>query len=661
MCTQYAPIGVYTRRLIMNKQENQSTDKDYVWEKCFVEEIELSSEHFINALSFVFENSKVSIYRLGDKWLFTVWNKNGFQTTSKKFNTMLGDITPKKSIELKSVLNAAGIADKNAPKMLMQMSEKMAEHIKEIEKPIEDREEPTDFFTRVKNPSWFNALRTMKKSLYIVDPVPYVMGMTTFISNKIPDGEQLWLFIVGPSGIGKTEFSRYLIPGEKHFNAWVFQMSEITSKTLISGKEDTSDLLPEIDNKMLLFSDFTVMISKKPDEIADILSQLREMYDGQYMKGFGSGAGVKHYQSRFSILAGVTNKIDIYQNQMSSLGERFIKVRFNLSTTDFSEKIVEAAFHNIKMTPEDLKFIQDEMLSMYENFDPDKLAPMGKEWYKYIMECAMITANLRIPVERDQYLKGRPVILMPHAEEATRLVKVYKKMAQVLCYVLEKPEFDLEVLSYIYRVTLDSPEALRLHVLRNITFMGQELDEVCDKIDLPRPIIVKILEELKYARLITIGSEVFSHSNDEGTALEESETEILYALNKDSPVLGYIRDVELALGALPEDQIHHNGMGISGLDILKGMTDFSFKATEEEIRKAVDDQIKSNENIPDEEEISFDVEAMINQWNEEHSEEHLDPNQESDLYEMEVHGFSKEEIEAKLKEMDDIAEHLYEP
>lgn len=642
----------------MNKEESSH---DYIWEDYFVEEIELTSEQFINALSFVFEKGKISIYRLGDKWLFTIWNKNGFQTISKKFNTMLGDIPHKKEIELKSILNASGIANKNAPKMLMQMSEKMTEHVKEIDRPILDRPESTDFFTRIKNPSWFNALRIMKKSLYIEDPVPYIMGLTTFISNKIEDSEPIWLFIIGPSGIGKTEFTKYLIPGEEHYNAWVFQLSEMTPKTLISGKEDTQDLVPEIFNKLLLFSDFTVMISSKPEDVIEIFKQFREMYDGEYTKAFGSGVGVKHYKTRFSVLAGVTNKIDMYKNLLSSLGERFFSIRFELSSQKFSEEIAKAAYHNIKMSPEDLKAIQDEMLSMYENFDPNKLAPIGEEWEKYIVECGLITANLRIPIERDQWMKGRPVVLIPRPEEATRIIKVYKKMAQVLCYVLEKPEFDLEVLSYIYRVTLDTPEALRLHVLRHFTAMGMTKDEICNKIDLSDIMIEKIIEELKYARLVRLNEgEVLTVSYEDSSREEQQEK--TYSLNKDSPILAYMQDVQNKLGFLPEDQVHHNnGVSLKQLEFLELVTGFSIKPTKEEILKAVEEQSKMDENIPGEEEESFNVESMLEQFNEKHPEEHLDPNQEVELFEMEAHGFSKEEIEAKLKEMDESSEHLYEP
>lgn len=653
--------------------DDKEDETEYPWERYAVEEFKLKGGT-TNALNFYFEKGRVSIYKLKKKWTFATFKRTEHESiiegigrekfvdykviSMKKFDIILPEITARKETEFKAMLNTAGFSNRNAGEILGNMSEKMVEHLAEIDIEPTYYEEAMEFFTRVENPSWFKALQLMRTGLYIPDPVPYVMGLTTFISNKIEDSEPIWMFIIGPPGIGKTEFSKYLVPGDVYFNTWVYQLSEFTSKTLISGKEDAEDLVTQIHKKLVLFSDFTVMISSKPEEVIEIFKQLREMYDGEYTKAFGSGVGVKHYKTRFSILAGVTNKIDMYKNLLAALGERFFSVRFKPSTTEFSEEIVKAAFHNQKISPENIKAIQSEMLSLYEKFDPHHLPPIGKEWEQYIMECAMITANLRIPIERDVYMKGRPIVLTPIKEEATRIVKVYKKMAQVLCYVLEKPKFDLEVLSYIYRVTLDSPEALRLDVLRNVKFMAHNLDYICESCDLPRPIILKVLEELKYAMLVNMEQEETTSSNQEGTGTETTKGEMQYFLRKDSPVLGYIRDVEVALGALPEDQIHHNGMGISGLDILKGMTDFNFSASGEYIVKSVEDQIRADEDLPGEEEISFNVEAAIEMWNEGHTEEHLDPNQEIELLEMEVHGFSKEEIEAKLKEMDDNSQHL---
>jgi hypothetical protein len=650
------------------------TDSEYLWERYAVEEIELQSGT-TNALNFYFKTGRVSIYKLKKKWAFATHKKKDLKTTAvcdsygnyyspismKTFDIILPEITEKREEALKRMLNTAGFSNRNAGKILGQMSEKMVEHLAEIDIKLKKKEESMDFFTRVKNPSWFKALDLMRTGLYIPDPVPYVVGLTTFISNKIEEGEPIWMFIIGPSGIGKTEFTKYLITGEENFNAWVFQLSELTSKTLITGKEDADDLVPQIENKLLLFSDFTVMISTKPDEVMAIFKQLREMYDGKYTKAFGSGAGVKHYWTRFSILAGVTNKIDMYKNLLSSLGERFGSVRFKTSTQEFSEEIVKAAYHNQKVSPENIKAIQNEILSLYDNFDPHKLPPIDEEWEKFIMECAMITVNLRIPIERDMYETGRPIEITPLVEEATRLVKVYKKMAHVLCYVLEKPKFDLEALSYIYRITLDSPEALRLQVLNNVKGMAHNIDYICEGCDLKPPIVLKVLEDLKHAKLVDITQEEDRNvSNQEGTGTQAEKGEIKYCLKRDSYVLGYIKDVEFELGKLPDDQIHHNRIGISELDLAQFISGFSYKATKEEIQKRLEEQMEADDKLPDEKERTFNVEAMINQWNEGHSENPLSIEKEACLYQMESYDFTKEQIEEMLKEIGKNSQGLSE-
>ena len=636
--------------------ETEPVEDNWIWKNYLVEELMVDDEKFVTALSFYFDNGRVSIYHWAKDWIFSTWSNSGSMIMSKKFRNSLSELSGKKELEFKSMLNSSGIANKNSPTILAHIALKMNEHRKEIE-PMDVtgnlKNEPIDFFKRVENPSWKNALKLMRTSLHIEDTVPYTIGLTTFISNKITVGEPVWMFMIGPSASGKTELTKYFITGDENYNAWCYQLSEMTPSSLISGHKEAEDLMPEIVGKTLLFSDFTVMLSGKPEDVMAIFKQLREMYDGKYMKAFGSGVGVKVHKTNFSILAGVTNKIDMYKNLFASLGERFFSVRFKPSSQKYSEKVTQMAYNNNKMPDDTLKAIQSEILTMYENFDVDNLPTIGEEWEQYIIQCALITANLRIPIERNIYDQGKPVIMKPVVEEATRIVKVYKKIAQTLCYVLEKPEFDREVLSYLYRITLDSPEALRVDVLRALSFMDKELKHISFKIDMADVVTERVLEDLRYSRLVGKKKVTEPQSNEEGTGLEPGEPKTMYSLRKDSPVLNYIKNVELALGGLPKDQIHHNGMGISGFDMLTSMTAFDLKSTEEEILNSLNQNIEKEQDIKDDSEREFvNVQEMVEAYNVSHEEEHLNPYQEVELFEMERYSVDKKEIEKRLEEMD---------
>lgn len=569
-----------------------SENSKYPWESYKLEEIFVNNGSQMS-LGFYFPEGRISIYKIFEKkskWTLATFKKEesekivdgiGFETVTKYIQTdqieldnVIFLVSEKKKSRMKSMINTAGFpVKKNAGKIIEEVSIKMVEHIEEIdvEKNVSNApENQLPVFVKVENPSWSNVLKNLRTGMYIEDPVPYTVGLTTFISNKIEDNEPVWMMQIGVPGIGKTVFTKHLMPDDIYSNAWVIQLSDLTSKAFVSGKEDVEDLLPIVLGKVLLFSDFTVMLSKEEKDVLAIFNQLREMYDGKYAKAFGSGVGVKHHKGTFTILANVTNKYDTFKNRLSAVGDRFISVRFLPSSHEFSKKITASAYNNIRIDPEISKAISSEMLTLYDNFNPDELPPISKDWDLDIQHCAMITAALRIPIERDMRRKGNPIITKPAKEEPTRLIKVYKKLAHVLCYVLEKPEFDLEVLSYIYRITLDTPEEMRVIVLKNVKQMCSEIDEIAERTEFGTDTIHDVLVDLKYAGLIKIEQEELNVGNREGSGPEVAKGNTQYFLNGvGSPIIHYIQDIETKLSELPDDKRHHNCIGIKTLNDLE--------------------------------------------------------------------------------------------
>lgn len=138
----------------------------------------------------------------------------------------------------------------------------------------------------------------------------------------------VWLMIVGPSSGAKTALLN-LLDKTPEFRP----LSDLTEKTLISGwatedKESSKDhsLLPELDGKILAFKDFTTVLSLKSDRRGEILSQLREVYDGSFAKAWGTGKRL-NWKGRIGLIAGVTEAIDREYNAMAQLGPRFVLFR----------------------------------------------------------------------------------------------------------------------------------------------------------------------------------------------------------------------------------------------------------------------------------------------------------------------------------------------
>jgi hypothetical protein len=145
------------------------------------------------------------------------------------------------------------------------------------------------------------------------------LALATVVANRL-DGDPLWLFLVAPPSSGKTETLMSLVDTED-----VYPLNNLTPATFISGYEqkgEDASLLPKVDGKTIVMKDFTSILTMHRDARAEILSQLREIYDGAYSKDFGNGKHVE-WRGKVGLLAGVTPVIDREYAFNAALGERF--------------------------------------------------------------------------------------------------------------------------------------------------------------------------------------------------------------------------------------------------------------------------------------------------------------------------------------------------
>ncbi|MCG7849704.1 MAG: hypothetical protein MIO93_11065 [ANME-2 cluster archaeon] len=532
------------------KDTNSDTISD-LWDSYDISVIENADGKNVKALNFYYSEKRdvrVSIYKRNSRWTFSIWNADKL-VTFKEFKDPLWIVTKKRDEQLRSMLYSTEITTRNeASKTLIKMGATMKQHENEIDVEIIDNNDP-NFFMRVINPSWKNILEKIKKHLHVPDDAPYTIIFATMISNKIT-GHPVWVLIVGPPGNGKTVFIEFLTPGGR-VNMFVHPISSLTKSTLVSGLDGNVDLYPRLDGKIMALNDLTTIVSKNKEELNEILGQLRAMFDGHYVAEFGSGIGTKEYESKFTIIAGVTPKIDIISKQMSSLGERFARVRFHDNTNDFRSKATDKACETDQISKENWNSISNEILTLYENFKPEDLPTIDNKSEFLIKFCADITAILRTPIEKDNH---QNVVAEPQSEIPTRLTKTYKKLAQSIAYVLEKDTVDLEVISYIYRVALDTPDANRVIVLRNLGREHKEINELESSIKLPFGTITNILEDLILMGVV----------EKEIQFLEDNKSKEFYYIPEYSILSIKTQHVQIQLDeGLQENQKHHYGLEMS--------------------------------------------------------------------------------------------------
>ena len=331
--------------------------------------------------------------------------------------------------------------------------------------------------------------------LYIVDFQAIDIVMATALTILLP-GDPVWLLLIAPPGSTKTEYLRSFT------NNRFYSLSTLTPQTLISGLKGnkTADLISELDGKILILKDFTSILSKKNEDQTAIFADLREAYDGYLEKSFGSGTGTKRYRSRFGIIAGVTDVIDMYRKVHGLLGERFLKCRIRTDAEQAINKAGEMAGKEEGMRRV-LAEATNGCFAYYASRITDSEPIIVEECtYQQIKALANITAKLRSEVVRDNQ---HNVLYHPQAEVGTRLTKQFLKLAQALCLFYSQHSVGQQEYEVILRVAQDSIPRQRLQlVLSMLRREPMTTQQIGDKAIIPTTTTKELLEDLWMLDLI---------------------------------------------------------------------------------------------------------------------------------------------------------------
>lgn len=337
------------------------------------------------------------------------------------------------------------------------------------------------------------------KYLHLEDDEVIDIVMATVVSTKLKLLDNpLWIFLVAPPGASKTEILRVLSDG------CIYTISTLTPNSLISGlyRKKQTDLLPLLDEKLLVIKDFTTILSGHRDDRGEIFSQLRECYDGYFEKSFGSGVGKKGYSSRFTLIAGVTPTVDKYSSLTHAMGERFLKVRiqgnekksigkaFKTQGLHSKRRVLKAAVREfLDDVTRDIKIDGkiEERLS--------KQVEISEDIEQKCCSLAYVTAFLRTEVERDH---RHIVIYDPKGEYGTRLVCQFKKMLQCLAIVREKNKVGEEEYNTLKRIAEDTLLEKRLKTVKVLDTFNLEVGTkvICNLTNYPSSTQREILQDL---------------------------------------------------------------------------------------------------------------------------------------------------------------------
>ena len=260
----------------------------------------------------------------------------------------------------------------------------------------------------------------------------------------------VWAGMIAPSGGGKTELLNSLNELPK-----IYSVSLITPNTFLSGMPGARDtsLLPKVSGKILVFKDWTSILSMQRDARAELFGQFREIHDGGLRKEFGNGQS-REWKGKVSIIFACTEAVDINQQQYTHLGERFIYYRPVMPNR---KEVARRSLKNSAKQEAMTHALQDAMYAFLKGIDFAKytdLPELPPDVQEELVFLSNFCTMARSGVIRDLGPR-KDVIFVPTAEMPTRILQQLSLLGSGAMianggHVL--PE-DIEML---YKVALDS-------------------------------------------------------------------------------------------------------------------------------------------------------------------------------------------------------------
>jgi DNA-binding MarR family transcriptional regulator len=333
---------------------------------------------------------------------------------------------------------------------------------------------------------------TFRRHLYLPDPYPLEVAVATVVVHRL-GGDPVWALLVAPPGSGKTEIIQALggLPE-------VHALSSLTAQTFVSGMKGRRDAsllrrLEETGKSFLVLKDFTTVLTMHREARAEILSQLREIYDGSFRKEYGTGETVE-WEGRLGFLAGVTPVVDSHHTVTALLGERFVYCRFGGDRREASRRALAQRGSEREMRAE-LREAVGSFVSSLELQAP-ALDPGTLE---RILAIADFATRARTGVERDAS-SGWEIATLPSLEAPTRLAKQLAGLASALVVMgLTEPE----ALERVVRLGYDCVPPRRLAVLRLLDgAAAMQTPELSERVGLPTSTCRRVLEDLAVLGLV---------------------------------------------------------------------------------------------------------------------------------------------------------------
>jgi hypothetical protein len=343
--------------------------------------------------------------------------------------------------------------------------------------------------------------KEVEKILLIEDNNLVRVVCASIIANRM-EMQPVWLFLVAPPSGSKSEIINCLTGLD-----FIYPISTITVNSFLSGQaregKETSLLLRLKGNSgIFAFKDFTTILSMNQDARREIMSQLREIYDGEFSKSTGSGHNPK-WKGKVGAIAGVTGVVHEVMQEFNVMGGRFIQ--YEIIQPNRKKATMRAIKNRGKMKEYRShlkKCFQEYLNHVIDNLNEEEIQIDDKTMEEFI-EIANFAALARSAVTKD-FRTGR-IKFVPQEEMPMRIAEQLTAIASALIAMRKSEEgtdhtneLTETEKNLIYKIGLDTIPIMRRWTIQMMARFkgGITTAGFAEKINYPTETVKAWLEEM---------------------------------------------------------------------------------------------------------------------------------------------------------------------
>ncbi len=330
-------------------------------------------------------------------------------------------------------------------------------------------------------PTWKGVQETYDDALLLKDRHYVRLLAATVIANQL-DGPPVWLLFVAPPSGGKTAVLLTLdglefLPGKQVS----FFISDLTENTFASGFKTgggNASLLSKVPyGGLLVFKDFTSILTKRREARDAIMGQMREIFDRKFDKSTGNNMDTA-WTGKLGAIAGVTTAVHEYMSEMSVMGDRFIM--YSVIQPDrrkLLEFMMEAKLDGNSQEKKlaVAKGVMHSYLKHVIKYAKNAKLNMNAEDREHLMDVADFATKVRSGVIVDE--RRGHVQFVPEPEMPTRLIEQLLSIGTVLSLMREVDGGDATLteddMKILYKIAFDSIPVKRRWALRELATYSQ--------------------------------------------------------------------------------------------------------------------------------------------------------------------------------------------